>query len=234
MVDDAGRRGTERVSVVLQLQYRSAGHLLVNYCTNLSRGGVFIPCPDPLPIGTHLQLEVLVPGQAAATRLDADVRWVRTEDEPDGPTGMGLSFRDVASTLGMRIDELVTDFEPLHVFVIGRHESLRNAIASQIRMLVRCETSEYDSPVGLLDDVARADLVVLDGDPVPDETLAFLKALHTLERPPPCVVLCNSQAQQRRAMFSALARILDAPVDPRVLKDVVLGGLSQVYAQRFG
>lgn len=233
MVDEAGRRGTERAPVVLQLQYRSAGHLLVNYCTNLSRGGVFIPCPDLLPIGTHLQLEVLVPGQGAATRLDADVRWLRTVDEPDGPRGMGLAFRDVDSALGMRIDGLVTDFEPLHVFVIGRNESLRTAIASQIRMLVHCETSEYDSPVGLIDDVGRADLVVVDGNPVPEETLAFLKALSTLERPPPRVVLCSSQAQERRAMFSPLARLLDAPVDPRVLKDVVLGSLSQVYAERF-
>lgn len=234
MVDDVGRRGTERAPVVLQLQYRSAGHLLVNYCTSLSRGGVFIPCPDPLPTGTHLQLELLVPGHVAPTRLDADVCWLRTVDEPDGPRGMGLAFRDVDSALGMRIDGLVTDFEPLRVFVIGRNESLRTAIASQIRILVSCETSEYDSPVGLIDDVGRADLVVVDGNPVPDETLAFLKALDTLERPPPRVVLCSSQALERRATFSPLARLLDTPVDPRVLKDVVLGGLSQVYAERFG
>ncbi len=234
MVEHAGRRGTERAPVVLQLQYRSAGHLLVNYCTSLSRGGVFIPCLDPLPAGTHLQLEVLIPGHETPTRLDADVRWVRTVDAPDGPIGMGLAFRDVDSALGMRIDALVADFEPLHVFVIGRHESLRTAIASQIRMLVHCETSEYDSPIGLLEDVGRADLVVVDGNPVPDETLAFLEALQAIDRPPPRVVLCSSQAHERRAMFSPLARLLDTPVDPRVLKDVVLGGLSQVYAERFG
>ncbi len=234
MVDEAGRRGTERAPVVLQLQYRSAGHLLVNYCTNLSRGGVFVPCPDPLPVGTQLALELLVPGQVAATRLDADVRWLRTEDEADGPIGMGLAFHDVDSVLGMRIDALVSDFEPLRVFVIGRHESLRTAIAAQIRMLVRCETSEYDGPVGLLDDVGRADLLVVDGNPVPEETLAFLNALRTLERPPPRVVLCNSQALERRAVFAPLARLLDTPVDPRVLKDVILDSLSQVYAERAG
>ena len=227
-----GRRIAPRAGVVLQLQYRSAGHLLVNYCTNLSRGGVFVPSNAPLPAGTQLHLELTVPGDEAPTRLDAEVRWVRQHDTTEGPAGMGLAFRDLDSALGRRIDALVSDFEPLRVLVIGRHESLRRTIASQIRMLVRCETFEYDSPVGLLDEMGRADLVVADGNPVPDEVHAFLKALQTLERPPPRVVLCDGNAAGRRARFAPLAELLDTPVDPRMLREVVLDTLSHVYAQR--
>lgn len=232
MTDDFGRRVAPRADVVLQLQYRSAGHLLVNYCTNLSRGGVFVPAADPLPAGTRLQLEFTVPGEAGATRLEAEVRWVRQFDAPEGPAGMGLAFHDVGSALGLRIDALVADFEPLHVFVVGRNESLRTAIASQIRTLVRCNTSEFDSPVGLLEEVGRADLVVVDGNAVPDETEAFLRALDSLQRPPPRVALCDAQATARRQRFARHARLLDTPVDPRELREEVLGGLSHVYAQQ--
>jgi uncharacterized protein (TIGR02266 family) len=231
-MEDNGRRSTPRVDVVLQLQYRSAGHLLVNYCTNLSRGGLFVPSTEPLPVGTQLQLELTVPGDATTTVLEGEVRWVRQFDADEGPAGMGVKFRDVDSALGRRIDLLVSDFEPLRVFVIGRHESLRAAIASQVRMLVRCETFEYDSPVGLLEEMGRADLVVADGNPVPDETLAFLRALETLDRPPPRVVLCDTKAEDRRRHFAPLSRLLDTPVDPAVLRDVVLDTLSHVYSQR--
>ncbi len=228
---ESGRRAP-RAGIVLQLQYRSAGHLLVNYCTNLSRGGVFVPSSDPLPAGTHLQIELTVPGEDATTLLDAEVRWVRQFDASEGPAGMGLKFRDVDSALGRRIDTLVSDFEPLRVFVIGRHESMRNAIASQIRLLVRCETFEYDSPVGLLEEMDGADLVVADGNPVPDETLSFLEALQTLERPPPRVVLCDPSAVQRRNRYASSSRLLDTPVDPRMLREVVLDSLSHVYSHR--
>ncbi len=231
-MEDKGRRSTPRVDVVLQLQFRSAGHLLVNYCTNLSRGGLFVASHEPLPVGTQIQLELTVPGDSTTTLLDGEVRWVRQFDADEGPAGMGVKFRDVDSALGRRIDLLVSDFEPLLVFVIGRHESLRSAIASQVRMLVRCETFEYDSPVGLLEEMGHADLVVADGNPVPDETLAFLRALETLERPPPRVVLCDSKAEERRRRFAALSRLVETPVDPAVLRVVVLDTLSHVYAQR--
>ena len=79
-MEDKGRRSTPRVDVVLQLQYRSAGHLLVNYCTNLSRGGLFVPSTEPLPVGTQLQLELTVPGDATTTVLEGEVRWVRQFD----------------------------------------------------------------------------------------------------------------------------------------------------------
>ncbi len=218
----------------MQLQYRSAGHLLVNYCTNLSRGGVFIPSSTPLPAGTLLQLELSIPGDADPTKLDAEVRWVRQFDAAEGPAGMGLAFRDVGSRLGQRIDMLVADFEPLRVFVVSRHEGLRNALASQIRTLVRCETSEFDSPVGLLDEIASADLVVVDANTVPDEALAFLNALMTLQRPPPRVALCEGTQSERRSRLSSLARVVDSPVDPTVLREVVLDSLSHVHAQSKG
>ncbi len=217
--------------MVLQLQYRSAGHLLVNYCTNLSRGGVFIPSASPLPAGTPLQLELSIPGDTHPTQLDAEVRWVRQFDAAQGPAGMGLAFRDIGSRLGQRIDMLVADFEPLRVFVVSRHEGLRGALASQIRTLVRCETSQFESPVGLLDETADADLVVVDANTVPDEALSFLHALMTLQRPPPRVALCEGTAAERRARLEPLARVVDSPVDPTVLREVVLDTLSIVHAQ---
>ena len=99
-------------------------------------------------------------------------------------------------------------------------------------MLVRCETFEYDSPLGLLEEMGRADLVVADGNPMPDETHAFLRALQLLDRPPPRLVLCDAKETERRARFGSLSRLLDTPVDPRMLREVVLDTLSLVHSKR--
>ncbi|MEM6293815.1 MAG: TIGR02266 family protein [Myxococcota bacterium] len=231
MATEDARRGSVRADVVLQLQYRSAGHMLVNYCTNLSRGGLFIPAQRPLPAGSTLTLELSVPGDAAPTHIEATVRWVRQFDAPEGPAGMGLSFVDADSRLGDRIDNLVTDFQPLSVFIVGRHDGVREYVAAQVRTLVTCETKEFDSPIGLVDIVGQADLVIVDANTVPDETLAFLRALESLERPPPRVALCDAAASERRETLAPLARVVESPVETEALREVVLDSLSQVFTR---
>jgi lipoprotein-anchoring transpeptidase ErfK/SrfK len=41
-----------RVGMVLEVRYRNAGQFLVSYCTNLSRGGLFVSTREPETIGT--------------------------------------------------------------------------------------------------------------------------------------------------------------------------------------
>ena len=82
------RRRDRRASLVLPLEYRNAGHLLVSYCTNLSRGGLFLPTPEPLPVGATVTLVLRVPNRDRPVTLEAKVRWIRDSDSTRGPAGM--------------------------------------------------------------------------------------------------------------------------------------------------
>ncbi|MBL4686727.1 MAG: TIGR02266 family protein, partial [Nannocystaceae bacterium] len=130
--DEASRRRESgRASVVLQLEYRNAGHLLVSYCTNLSRGGLFIPSEQPEPAGTRLTLRLDVPGKAEPVSIEAEVRWVRAFDTDEGPTGMGLAFAAVDAILGDETDGIVAGFAPLRVELIGDRPAAWTHVAGQ-------------------------------------------------------------------------------------------------------
>jgi uncharacterized protein (TIGR02266 family) len=61
---------------------------------NLSEGGIFVRCQEPLALGTPLRLELEAEG-APPLRLQAIVVHGREFDNLDGPAGFGLAFQEV-------------------------------------------------------------------------------------------------------------------------------------------
>lgn len=57
---------------------------------NMSAGGAFIRCSQPLPPGERFQLVLRVP-IGSPLHLAAEVVWSRGPDQ-EGPTGMGVRF----------------------------------------------------------------------------------------------------------------------------------------------
>lgn len=231
---DDGRRRSLRASVVLQLEYRNAGHLLVSYCTNLSRGGLFIPTDEPLAPDTKLTLTLDVPGQAEPTALAAVVRWVRAFATEEGPAGMGLAFSGIDTLLGDKIDGIVAHFAPLSVELVGDRAQAWSHVAAQVRSLVTCETHERPVDPDLHEALARADLVIVDVDSAPDAALELLARLSRMERPPPRVALCSDADAGRFGRVSRHARTIRTPVDGAELRTGVLETVTQVYARRRG
>jgi uncharacterized protein (TIGR02266 family) len=230
--DGRKRRRNPRAAVVLQLQYRNAGHLLVSYCTNLSRGGLFVPTLEPLPAGTQLTLELSIPGETEPAELQAEVRWVRHFDAAEGPAGMGLRFEDVDGVLGDRIDGIVAEFTPLQIHIVGNQPAVRAHVAAQLRSLVSCETTEHEVDPRLAGVFADADLVVIDIDSAPDDALTLLAGLSRLRPPPPRVALCDARDVSRRSRAQRLARVVPTPVDVEQLRTCVLETVTQVFGHR--
>jgi uncharacterized protein (TIGR02266 family) len=225
------RGGGDRASVVLQLQYRNAGHLLVSYCTNLSRGGLFVPSPDPLPPGSPITLTLQIPGEDEPVALDARVRWVRQFDADQGPAGMGLAFDDVDDVLGERIDHIVSSFSPLRVDLVGSRGAVLEHVAAQVRTLVSCETTIHAEAPDV-EALAASDLVVVDLEGDADEGLALLDALHALPSAPPAVALCDPGASARWGHARRRARMVAVPVEAEELRRSVRDGVTQVVALR--
>jgi uncharacterized protein (TIGR02266 family) len=226
--DESSRRNASRAGVVLQLQYRNAGHLLVSYCTNLSRGGLFVPAAEPLPPGTRITLALGVPGHPEPATLSAKVRWIRKLDAPEGPAGMGLAFEDVDEVLGARIDDIVADFEPMRVVLVGDRPQALVSLGAKVRSLVTCETTHQSVDPSSAAALAGADLVIVDVDSNPIEGLELLEKLAALDRPPPRVALCDPKSGTFWTRAMRLARLVKTPLDPEVLRTNVLETLTQV------
>lgn len=227
------RRRDERAGVVVQLEYRSASHLLVSYCTNLSRGGLFVPSADPLPPGTRLSLSLTVPGDTAPIELQAEVRWVRQFDALEGPAGMGLAFEDIDEVLGDRVDAIVAQFVPLRVELIGDSTAMLGHVASIVRTLVSCETRERSTAdaVAAADEVASSDLVIVEIGADPEPALRLLRRLGQRPNGPPRLALCDSRSDVTSRCIS-LARVVGTPIDPAELREGVLETVAQVDARR--
>ena len=221
-----------RVGMVLEVQYRNAGQFLVSYCTNLSRGGLFVSTRQPEPIGTELVLALRVPGRTLPVTLRAKVRWNRLEDDAEGPAGMGLSFADVDSVLGEHIDRLVNNAEPLHIDLVGRSDHASAHLHALLRSLVTCVTRQLALRPGVGEVIGRTDLVVVDLEGDPKLGLALLEQLHHRDDPPPIIALGGGRSPELRARVARYASIVPTPVDKRELQLKVLETLGQVQFVR--
>lgn len=227
------RRRAERVGVVVALEYRSASHLLVSYCTNLSRGGLFVPTANPPAPGTRLSLSLTVPGDSAAMELQAEVRWVRQFDALEGPAGMGVSFEDIDEVLGDRVDAIVAQFVPLRVELVGDHSATLAHVASIVRTLVSCSTNERTTAeaTAAAAAVATSDLIVVEVGADPELALGLLRQLAAEDRCPPRLALCDGRGDVR-ARCIALARVVGTPIDAGELREAVLETVAQVDTRR--
>lgn len=231
-LDDADRRRqSPRAGLVLRLGYRNAGHLLVSYCTNLSRGGLFVPSATPLEPGSRLRVQLSLPGHGTATELEAVVCWSRQFDASEGPAGMGLAFDDVDDVLGERIDGLVADFAPLTVYIVGDQPAVRAHVAAQVRSLVSCETVEHECDPRLAEELADGDLVVVDTDSAPEDALKLLGKLSNGSPRPPLVGLCDPRDTERHRGTLRFARVVGTPVDVDELRTCVLETVTEVIAE---
>jgi uncharacterized protein (TIGR02266 family) len=93
-------RAAPRIVARLRISYGTGTqHLLSNYSVNLSTGGVFLECDQPLPEDTPLTLEILLPARDTRIRCRGRVAWVNDPEKRKKdtlPPGMGLQFLDLS------------------------------------------------------------------------------------------------------------------------------------------
>lgn len=72
----------------------------LGYARNVSESGIFLQCPLPPPVGTHLSLRLTLPGKAGPlVARRAEVRWVREyQGWESPPAGMGVQLGGLEDT----------------------------------------------------------------------------------------------------------------------------------------
>ena len=95
-VADAGMAGRAvRFDTCLHARFRSFQHLVTEFVTNISSGGMFIRTDDRLPVGSRITVDVTFP-DGAEHAVGAEV--VRIQHaEGKNPAGLGVRFLDSAA-----------------------------------------------------------------------------------------------------------------------------------------
>ncbi len=103
------KRKQPRHPVILKVDYRDVNKFFTDFAENLSAGGMFIATRNPLPPGTSLVIEFMLPDSAVKVKTRAEVVWTRkTTRSPSQKKGMGIKFYDLTQEDKKKIDLMVS------------------------------------------------------------------------------------------------------------------------------
>jgi uncharacterized protein (TIGR02266 family) len=101
-MSDKDRRQRERLTI--NKEFDSFDQFVREYVTNISRTGVFIKTPTPLPVGSRVDLEFTVVMDGIET-IAGEGEVVRVESNPPG---MGVVFRKLETYSQRLVEQLLT------------------------------------------------------------------------------------------------------------------------------
>jgi len=82
---------------------------------NISEGGIFVATHVAHPVGTKLEIRLLLPGDEEPTTLMTEVRWVRPHSDDGGEeAGLGLRFLDLPAGILAKIQTFAERRDPLY------------------------------------------------------------------------------------------------------------------------
>jgi len=102
----ADKQASLRVPYRVRVAFESLGELRQCLMLNISRGGVFLATPNPLPIGTRLLLRLQI-GDGRTVELSGEVASINTGvDMRKEGEGMGICFASLSDEQKEIVDEL--------------------------------------------------------------------------------------------------------------------------------
>ena len=97
------QRRTERVPIVIRVDYSTVDSFFSQFTENINEGGLFIETEDACPVDTSVYLQFKLPGLDEPIRTYGRVVWIRDGESP----GMGIEFEDLDSAARARINKIV-------------------------------------------------------------------------------------------------------------------------------
>lgn len=100
------RRRSERVEIVVRVDYKTVDELFSEFARNINEGGMFVETDSPPELGSPVELEFRIPGSEEPIQVLGRV--VRaTVGDHDEPPGMGIEFENLDAQSRELINELV-------------------------------------------------------------------------------------------------------------------------------
>lgn len=102
------QRQSERLHHELLVAYQTIGEFISAWAVNISKGGLFVNTPNPLPVGSVVKLKVSLPDAAFPCDLTGRVTRIAEHDPAaKGNPGMALEFIDVDDEKRLRLERFV-------------------------------------------------------------------------------------------------------------------------------
>jgi CheY-like chemotaxis protein len=131
------RRGDPRAPMVLRATVQPSGaSVLQLHTADVSEGGAFICSPDPIEVGTTLEVTIGFPGLMEPEKRKAVVRWVRPEDRGGEHAGFGVQWVDerratsLAQVLDPSAEPPVEGGRHITVLVVDDNPHMRKLVKS--------------------------------------------------------------------------------------------------------
>jgi uncharacterized protein (TIGR02266 family) len=229
-MDDYRRFG--RVPVALEVRYASATAFLVAYTTNLSKGGVFLETPSPLPIGAEITLTISAPHAPEPMVVQGRVAWVRDYADAEGhPMGMGVQFGQLEDRYGAVIDHIVTRFEGVCILVVSASPSARTQLVRYLKSIISAQVVEAEDITTVVQVLAaRVDLCIVDLDDGTQGEVALLAAHDRAEHPVPVIALARDESIRERGASLGADEVLSSPPPFGALQQAVIRCLAKPVA----
>jgi type IV pilus assembly protein PilZ len=102
----AERRRSERIELVVRVDYKTVDELFSEFARNINEGGIFIETEAPADLGSPVELEFRIPGSEEPIQVLGRVARATLGDNEE-PPGMGIEFENLDSQSCKLINELV-------------------------------------------------------------------------------------------------------------------------------
>lgn len=104
------RRVHPRVEATIEIKYKGAKDFLIEYSRNISKGGIFLATPNPLPAEAKVRLQFYLPNSSKEIEMLGKVVYTitREEGEQNGQVpGMGILFTDFSPSSRREITDYI-------------------------------------------------------------------------------------------------------------------------------
>ncbi len=102
----ADRRRSDRVELVVRVDYKTVDELFSEFARNINEGGLFVETDTPPEVGSSVALQFQIPGSDEPIRVMGRV--VRAcENDPNEVPGMGIEFENLDAQSLDLINDLV-------------------------------------------------------------------------------------------------------------------------------
>jgi uncharacterized protein (TIGR02266 family) len=108
-------RHSRRFPFEINVDIVSEHNFYAGLSLNISEGGLFVATHVEYPVGTKLEIRLLLPGDEEPTAIRTEVRWVRPHNaDADGSAGMGLRFLELTPAVMAKIARFAQSRDPLY------------------------------------------------------------------------------------------------------------------------
>jgi type IV pilus assembly protein PilZ len=101
------RRREPRAPVNIRIDYQTVDAFFSEFASNINQGGLYIKTAKPLPPGTPLKIQFLLPNKGRPVQVTGEVVWVNEKTTKGINPGMGIRFEDLDAEAKAEINDLV-------------------------------------------------------------------------------------------------------------------------------